>query len=98
MIVDLLLKRKPTPGTRGYVYDVFRGPFLIASSRDPEHAACRHLASAGVTGKARFWREGKDRHDSTLDIERGARWSATDTKHGVRTVRYAEHWAQAGQD
>ena len=98
MIVDLTIKPRPSPGTRGYIYDVFRGPFLIVSSRDPEYAACRYLAATGLRGTARFWREGKGCHDSSLDIQRGAKWSAIDTKNGVRAVRYRNHWRREAQE
>jgi len=99
MIVDLLLKRKATPGTRGYVYDVFSGRTLIVSSRDPEYAACRHLAEDGFTGTARFWREGKSCHDSSLDIQRAAKWRTTEgNRDGLRVVRYQEHWARETQE
>ena len=57
-MVDLTLKRRDTATRRGYQYEVWLGSELLTVSFDPEFAACRRLLEKGITGRARFWREG----------------------------------------
>lgn len=49
---ELLLRRHESPTKRGYIYDVLYGQEIIASSIDPEFAACRELAKRGILGYA----------------------------------------------
>jgi hypothetical protein len=76
---------------------IFAGE-VIAASRDPEHAACRFLLAIGLTGRVRFWSDvyalvGTSRdYRSSLDIERGAKFSISDSDRGLRVVKYSDHW------
>jgi hypothetical protein len=101
-IIDVILQRRDRPGSRGYQYEVWREVVLLTTSRDPEYATCRRLFDLGERGIVRFWRELKPVHDSSLDIERGAKWAVTEgQKAGPRVCRYSEHWAselEAGEE
>ena len=69
-IIDLILRRrKKTPAVRP-VYEVWRDGQMLLASPNPELAACRLLANAGVRGKVRFWRDG--RPVSEFDLQRAA--------------------------
>ena len=70
------------------MYAAFYGGNLLTRSLDPEHATCRELLKLGLTGKARFWREGKPVHDLEMDIERGARLSTGDSRARLITRRW----------
>jgi hypothetical protein len=99
-IYDVILRRKSRPGSRGYQYDAIFGGGVLVSSRDPEYAACRALLAMGLTGTAQFWREGKACHDSSLDIERGARGTTQELNKGtIRVGKYTEFsWPDEGEE
>ena len=89
--VDLVLKRRKTPGASGYMYDVMRGGAVLVSSINPEFKACRALVAEGVSGNVRFWREGRAEHDSEFDIERAAKRTVSENiNHGPRVVKFTE--------
>jgi hypothetical protein len=89
---DLIFKRIDVDlGEHGYPYEVWLGEELIVKSRDPEFAACRKLAKSGRFGRARFWREGKETHDISMDIATAAKWRTKETRrHGPLFVPFEE--------
>jgi hypothetical protein len=65
------------------------GKTLIESTRNPEHDACRALLARGITGRLEVWRAGTTFPASSIDIERGAGWTISETEeHGPRLVRW----------
>lgn len=99
--IDVLLRRKDRPGSRGYQYEVWRGMDLLCTSRDPEYTVCRRLAETGIEGRVRFWRERPDvcTLDSFMDIERGAKCSTTESsKSGIRIGKYNDFWHNNQED
>jgi len=95
-IYDLILrcddtdaKRKPCPA-KGYFYQAFlNGEPLSRSQTNAETDACRELLRRGMTGKARFWREGKTSPDVEMNIERAAQWQLIEEdRDGLRWRRY----------
>jgi hypothetical protein len=89
--IDVILRRRDKPGKAGYQYEVWRDGAYLLTSRDPEYATCRFLLAQGLRGLVRFWREGKATHDSSLDIERGAKCAATESRAtSIRVRRYEE--------
>ena len=77
-------------GARGQRYQVtYAGDVLIESSCNPEFDACRALLAQSITGKLAVWRRGAAAPCMTLDIERGARLTISETdKEGPRLVRW----------
>jgi hypothetical protein len=75
-------------GKRGQQYSVtYLGNLLIESTRNPEFDACRALFAQGVTGKLAVWRGEAAAPCMTLDIERGAGLTVSETdKDGLRLV------------
>src|SRR5690242_3243117 len=70
-------------GDRGQQYRVtYLGSVLVESSRNPEFDACRALQVRGITGKLAVWRQGAAAPCMTLDIERGAGLTISDTDKG----------------
>lgn len=79
---------------------VWRGETLIASCRDPEHAAARDLLARGVTGELRTNVNGTP--SLTLDIETAAGLSTYETNKGFVVARWKpfshpSHRPQDGQ-
>ncbi len=61
----------------------------MLASLNPQFATCRLLASEGVIGKARFWREGRPEHDIEFDIERAAKFTVRENEQsGPRFVKF----------
>ena len=88
-IIDLILRRRKKPTAVGFIYEVWRDGEMMLASINPECAACRLLANAGITGKARFWREGRTEHDIAVDIQRGAKFTIRENERtGPRFVLY----------
>ena len=88
-VTNLLLYRRERPTRTGYVYEVLKDGKVLLASLNPEFAACRLLASEGVTGKARFWREGRTEHDIEFDIERAAKFTVRENERtGPRFVKF----------
>src|SRR5262249_45938591 len=77
-------------GDRGQRYRVtYAGETLIESTRNPEYDACRALLAKGVTGRLEVWRVGTTFPASSIDIERGARWTILETeRESPRIVRW----------
>ncbi len=75
-------------GERGQHYRVTHlGNLLVESTRNPEFDACRALFAQGITGKLAVWRRGAAGPCMTLDIERGAGLTTSETdKDGLRLV------------
>ncbi|HWJ17950.1 MAG TPA: hypothetical protein VNR65_04390 [Geobacterales bacterium] len=95
-ITDLLLRRREKPTRAGYVYEVLQDGKVLLASINPEFAACRLLASEGVTGKARFWREGRPEHDIEFDIDRAAKFTVRENEQsGPRFVKFKPFVVQA---
>ncbi len=87
-ITDLVLRRREKPTRAGYVYEVLRGGKVLLAWINPELSACRLLASEGVIGKARFWREGRTAHDIEFDIQRAAKFTMRENERdGPRFVK-----------
>jgi hypothetical protein len=85
-----------TLGDRGQRYRVkWAGGTLIEYTRNPEHDACRALLARGITGRLEVWRAGAELPASSIDIERGAQWTISETgEHGpllVRWKRFEDH-------
>ena len=90
---DIVVKRLPHPGPKGYRYEAYLGADLLVTSRDPHHSACRKLLALGLTGTARFFRPGSTQHDMQMHIERGAlRTVSENAQHGPRIVKYNAYW------
>ena len=64
-VINLVARCREKPTRAGYVYEVLKDGKVLLASLNPEFAACRLLASEGVIGKARFWREGQTAHDTS---------------------------------
>jgi hypothetical protein len=79
----------PTSGS-GNCSVSFNGEVLVASSRDPEFAACRALLARGIRGKVKVIDDNTRRHRSTVDIERGAKLTCEEGAHGPHFVKYRE--------
>ena len=95
-ITDLVLRRREKPTRSGYVYEVLRDGKVLLASLNPEFAACRLLASEGVQGKARFWREGRAVHDIEVDIQRAAKFTVRENERdGPRFVKFKPFIARA---
>ena len=95
-ITNLLLRRRKNPARAGYVYEVLRDEKVLLASLNPEFAACRLLASDGITGNARFWREGRTEHDIEFDIQRAAKFTVRENEHtGPRFVKFKPFIAPA---
>ena len=95
-ITNLLLRSRKKTTRTGYVYEVLKDGKVLLASINPELAACRLLASEGVTGKARFWREGRTAHDIEFDIERASKWTVRENEHtGPRFVLFKPFVAKA---
>ena len=95
-IIDLILRRRKKPTAVGFIYEVWRGGEMMLASTNPELSACRLLANAGITGKARFWREGRAEHDIEMDITRAARFTVRENEHtGPRFVKFKPFVAKA---
>jgi hypothetical protein len=94
--IDLVMRRRNQAGSRGYRYDVLMGGELLCTANDPEFTACRILAERGITGKARFWREGKTEHDIEMDITKASKKCIRESeKHGPRIVKWSPNdWAR----
>ncbi len=91
--IDLAMRRlRPEQMLLGrweYEYEVRLGDELIVVDRDPEHSACRALLAKGITGKARFMRDGKP--SLIMDIEKAAQYRVQDKgRHGPRFVKYKQ--------
>jgi hypothetical protein len=89
-----------TCGERGQRYRVtYAGETLIESTRNPEYDACRALLARGVNGRLEIWRAGVAFPASSIDIERGARWTALETeRESPRIVRWRSFVADESQD
>ena len=95
-ITDLVLRRRKNPTRAGYVYEILRDGKVLLASLNPEFAACRLLASEGVIGKARFWREGRTAHDIEFDIQRAAKFTVRENERdGPRFVKFKPYVVQA---
>ena len=95
-VINLVLHRREKPTRTGYVYEVLKDGKVLLASINPEFAACRLLASEGVIGKARFWREGRTAHDSEFDIQRAAKFTVRENERdGPRFVKFKPFVAQA---
>ena len=53
-MIQIHLRRHEKAGARGFRYDSLLNNTVIATSTDPEHAACRSLAQMGHTGPVSF--------------------------------------------
>jgi hypothetical protein len=75
---------------RGHRYRVtYADNLLIENTRNPEYDACRVLLAKGITGRLEVWRAGTTFPASSIDIERGAGWTISETEeHGPRLVRW----------
>jgi hypothetical protein len=99
-VYDLILRRDDTNAKgkrkrcprKGFFYEVFLdGERISRSQTNAESDACRVLLKRAMTGKARFWREGKAFQDSERDIERAAKVQLLETERkGFRWRRYRE--------
>lgn len=92
-VLDLTLKRLPKGETEThYRYEVRLNGELLVVHRDPEFAACRALVARGYSGKARFWREGKEHPDIEIrDIVKAARYKTLETPSvGPKFAKYVE--------
>ncbi len=88
-IINLVLRRREKPTRTGYVYEVLKDGKVLLASVNPEFAACRLLASEGVIGKVRFWREGRMEHNSEFDIQRAANFTVRENEQsGPRFVKF----------
>ena len=86
--IDLTIRPRRLTKT-GMLYDVFRDGVYLLTSRDPNCEACRALLALGIVGTVRFGRDGRAEHDLSMDIERGAGWSASEgVTQAVRLLRY----------
>ena len=95
-ITNLLLRCRKNPTRSGYVYEVLKDGQVLLASLNPEFAACRLLASEGVIGKARFWREGRTAHDSEFDIQRAAKFTVRENEQsGPRFAKFKPFVGQA---
>jgi hypothetical protein len=95
-ITDLVLRCRENPTRAGYVYEVLKDGKVLLASINPELSACRLLASEGVQGKARFWREGRTEHDIEFDIERAAKLTLRENEQsGPRFVKFKPFIAPA---
>lgn len=86
----ITLRRREHAGPRGYLYDAVLDGEIIASSRDPEFAACRALVRRGYRGRVDFWREGASHPSMTImSIERAAGLSTSESaKAGLRIGKH----------
>jgi hypothetical protein len=77
-------------GSRGQRYRAtYAGATLIESSLNPEFDSCRALVQNGITGKLEVWRQGGVVPAMTLDIERAAGLTTSETdERGLRIVRW----------
>ncbi len=77
-------------GNRGQRYRAtYAGSVLIETSLNPEFDACRALLAMGITGSMEVWRPGATFPTMTLDIERGAGLTVSETDaNGLRIVRW----------
>lgn len=66
------------------------GRELIASTSNPEYAACRALLSLGLSGRLFVYREGREAWDSSIDIVKGAGSTVTEGDHGIRLTKFYE--------
>jgi hypothetical protein len=67
----------------------YTGGVLVESSRNPEFDACRALRALGLTGRVDVWRPGAAFPAMSIDIERGARLTISETDdHGPRLTRW----------
>jgi hypothetical protein len=84
-------RRKECPD-RGYFFEAFlNGEPLSRSQVNAETDACRELLRRGLTGKARFWREGKATPDLEMKIEVAAKVQLIKSdQRGFRWRRYRE--------
>ena len=98
--VDLIIRRRNQPTPRGYRYDVLLADELLVTGYDPEFMACRLLAERGITGKARFWREGKAHHDIEMDITKASQRCVRETQnHGPRLAKWKPNdWFKNRED
>ncbi len=95
-IINLVLRRRKNPTRAGYVYEILRDGKVLLASINPELSACRLLASEGIIGKARFWREGRTAHDSEFDIQRAAKFTVRENEQsGPRFVKFKPFVAPA---
>jgi hypothetical protein len=87
-------------GDRGYRYRVaYAGSELIESTWNPEYDACRALLALGIVGRLEIWRAGTTFPASSIDIERGARWTVLETEREVaRVVRWRSFAVGESQD
>jgi hypothetical protein len=77
----------------------FAGSVLIESTRNTEHDACRALLAQGIVGRLEIWRAGTTFPASSIDIERGARWTVLETeREGPRIVRWRPFAVGESQD
>jgi hypothetical protein len=87
-------------GKRGQRYQVaYLGSLLIESALNPEFDACRALLAQGITGKLAVWRRGSEFPAMTLDIERAAGLTVSDTDAGgLRIVSWRPFSAEDAPD
>jgi hypothetical protein len=89
-----------TLGRRGQRYrTTYAGSVLVESSCNPEFDACRALMARGITGKLQVWRSCATFPAMTLDIERAARLTVSETdKDGLRVVSWRPFSAELAPD
>jgi hypothetical protein len=88
-VVEIILRRHPGPGGRAYRYDAVLDGEVIATSRDPEFAACRALQARGIDGIAVFRREGGGTAKLWVPIALGAKLvTREDGREGQPFVAY----------
>jgi hypothetical protein len=87
-------------GERGHRYRVtYAGDVVIESTRNPEHDACRALLAKGIDGRLEVWRVGTTFAASSIDIERGAAWTISETEErSLRLVQWEPFNAGRDQD
>jgi hypothetical protein len=89
-----------TLGHRGHRYRVtYADSLLIESTRNPEYDACRALMAKRITGRLEVWRVGTTFAASSIDIERGAGWTVSETEErSLRLVSWQPFNAGRDQD
>jgi hypothetical protein len=100
MTTEVLIRPTGKFGPKGERYEVIFNGEVILTSPMPEFAACRVLNERGITGMARFWREGKSVWHLQVDIAAGAGRTVTENaKGGPRITKWApSDWFKKPED
>jgi hypothetical protein len=95
---DLILRLTGKRGTKGDIYEVLFDGEVIATGSSPECAACRVLKDRGLTGDARFWRDGRKTYDLLLPIGWAATKYVAEDKIGVRFAKWSPFTFGKGEE